>query len=79
MHPGRMPLHRGQSDFYRNDGFTAEEVKGRTTTEIGLCVDPDERDMIIEAVSQNQVLRNKEIQVRSKSGEIITGSCRRSP
>lgn len=55
-------------------GYRREDVVGRTTVEIGLWGNEEERARILRAVeTQNGSLRNLEISYRGKGGEIFTG------
>jgi PAS domain S-box-containing protein len=54
----------------RLTGYSREELLGRTSVELGLWVDPDERpDFVRKLVEKGQLL-NWERQVRTKQGEI---------
>jgi PAS domain S-box-containing protein len=56
--------------FERNLGFCREEVMGRTTIELGLWADPSQRAAIVADIKKNGRVVNREIRIRSKSGEI---------
>jgi len=51
-------------------GYARQEVIGRTTTELGIWADPDERLKIISMMRNLEFVQNFEIKVRRKSGEI---------
>jgi len=49
---------------------TREEVVGRTTTELGIWVDPAMRTTWVEKINQTSGIHNVELEVRSQSGRI---------
>ncbi len=51
-------------------GYTREEMIGRAPSEIGLWANLEERDKMLRALSEQGRIRNMEIQVRTKSGEL---------
>jgi PAS domain S-box-containing protein len=51
-------------------GYGREEVIGRTGAELGLAVHGDERATIVKRARTEGVLRNIEMQVRRKSGDV---------
>jgi PAS domain S-box-containing protein len=53
-------------------GYEREEMVGRTTTQLNLYANPDERVEIVRLISQCGQVVNREVQVRKKSGEILT-------
>ncbi|MFB2918994.1 adenylate/guanylate cyclase domain-containing protein [Aerosakkonema funiforme] len=59
--------------FLINSGFVREEVIGRTATELGIWVNPQDRDRIRQMLAQNGFVRNQECAFRSKSASIIVG------
>jgi len=56
--------------FERTLGFKRDEVIGRTVTELGLWVHPEDRAAVVEEIQKNGRVTNQEIQIRSRSGEI---------
>ena len=54
-------------DFF---GFSREEIAGRTAPELGMWVEPRERDILLETVRREGKCRNLEVHTRLKSGEI---------
>ncbi len=52
-------------------GYTREELVGRTSVELGLWVDPSEREEMLSAVVASDSLRDREIRLRTKLGEIL--------
>ena len=56
--------------FEKNTRFTREEVIGRTSLELGLWVDPQDRAAVVEEIKKNGRIVNREIRIRAKSGDI---------
>jgi PAS domain S-box-containing protein len=56
--------------FSRLTGYAREEVIGRTTLELGLWADPDEREFVLREILEQGYLHNREGLLRTKSGEI---------
>ncbi|HEY7545976.1 MAG TPA: PAS domain S-box protein, partial [Blastocatellia bacterium] len=54
--------------FLRNSGYAREEIIGRTTTEIGIYADPQERDRLRQMLEQQGSIHNVEVRRRVKSG-----------
>lgn len=52
-------------------GFERDEVIGRTTSELGLYVDENERARIVTAITEHGRIVNTDIRIRNKSGEIL--------
>ena len=56
----------------RTFGFrAAEEVVGRTAFELGIWVDPEERDRLFGGIAEGETRRN-EVELRMKNGDIRT-------
>ncbi len=51
-------------------GYAREDVIGKTSTELGLWVDPEERKRFVELLRENRQLRNHEAKFRLRSGEV---------
>ena len=51
-------------------GRTRDEVVGRTAQETGHWVDPEERERLTEAIREGNSVRNAEVRIRNKSGDI---------
>ena len=56
--------------FLRSTGYAREEVVGRTSTDLGIWVDPQDRDEMVKTLREKGVARNLELEFRMKSGEI---------
>jgi len=68
LHDGRMI--DANDRWLELFGYRRDEVIGRTIFELNLWADPGKRDGMVERVSRDGVVRDMEIQVRRKSGEI---------
>ena len=55
--------------FLNTSGYTREEILGRTPVELGLWVDPAQRDEGIRLLKEGKVVRSLECRFRVKSGE----------
>ena len=60
--------------FIRFFGYTEEEVVGKTSTELGMFANPEDRQEAIQKLQNNGFVRNFELDVRLKSGEVRTAS-----
>lgn len=60
-------------------GYPREELIGRTTTEIGLWPNPGDRKHIIQTLQEEGAVRNREVQLRARSGTLINGLLSMSP
>lgn len=58
--------------FSKITGYTREEVLGRTSLELGIWVDPDKRDAMIQILKQKGSISDLEVTFRTKMGEILT-------
>jgi len=56
--------------FLRITGYSRDEVIGRTSAELGLWVDPEERRRFVELLREKREIRNHEAKFRLKSGEV---------
>ena len=57
--------------FLRTFGYTRAEVVGRTAAELGLWVNPEQREQVIETIRRHGSMLNYPAQLRTKSGRII--------
>jgi PAS domain S-box-containing protein len=55
--------------FLSASGYTREEILGRTPVELGLWVDPDQRDEGIRQLRAGRTVRNMECRFRVKNGD----------
>ncbi len=56
--------------FLRGTGYSREEVIGHTATDLGLRLDPRERDQMVRMVREQGSVRNLPVKRRVRSGEI---------
>ncbi|CCO08936.1 PAS domain S-box protein [Desulforamulus hydrothermalis] len=61
------------SKFLELTEYRLGEVLGRTFQDLNLWVNPDRRQMVINRLLETGRLYNFELEIRSKSGKIITG------
>ncbi|HEY3704730.1 MAG TPA: EAL domain-containing protein [Terracidiphilus sp.] len=59
--------------FLALTGWTREEVIGRTSNELNIWADPNDRVRLVRALEQQGACRNLEAQFRKNSGEAIWG------
>jgi PAS domain S-box-containing protein len=65
-----LDTNQRSARFY---GYSREEIIGRTSLELGLWLDPADRQRLMDAVDQTGRAHNVEVQVRVRSGEIRRG------
>jgi two-component system sensor histidine kinase/response regulator len=53
-------------------GYEREEVIGHTSTELNIWVNLEDPANVIQLVQDTGVVRNQELDVRTKSGEVRT-------
>ncbi len=58
--------------FMRISGYRREEVIGRTSGELGIWVDPKEREEMVPVLKKDGAVWNKEVHYRTKSGNVLT-------
>ena len=58
--------------FERISDFRRDEVIGHTALELGIWADPKEREEIVATLKKDGMLRNREVHLRTKSGDILT-------
>ena len=56
--------------FEKATGFCAEEAVGRTTMELNMWTGPDNRTRILKGLQSGEGIRNMELEIRIKSGQI---------
>jgi PAS domain S-box-containing protein len=59
--------------FTEMTGFTEEDVKGKTSLEINIWGNPEDRKRLVRGLREKGVVMNLEAPFRSKAGNIITG------
>ncbi|MFM8423734.1 MAG: PAS domain S-box protein, partial [Chloroflexota bacterium] len=59
--------------FLRTFGYTKEEVIGRTARDLHLFVDPDQRDQLLTVMKAQGYLRDANLILRTKTGQIRHG------
>lgn len=65
--------------FERLSGYRRDEVLGRTSTELGIWVDPDVRTEMLRRLAEQGAVRDFEISFRTKSGEVVIALCNIDP
>src|SRR6266496_3585503 len=55
--------------FLRTTGYSREEILGRTATELGLWLDPDQEDQGMRSLRAGKPIHNVEARFRMKNGE----------
>ncbi|HKK00104.1 MAG TPA: PAS domain-containing protein, partial [Desulfotignum sp.] len=53
-------------------GYEPHELLGRTSTDMNIYVNPEERNMLMQQLQDQGCVRDYELQVRNKSGDIRT-------
>ena len=56
--------------FLRDHGFTRDQVIGRTSPELGLWANPDDRRLLIEAIERDGMVRDFEYQGQTRDGQV---------
>ncbi|HSD61748.1 MAG TPA: PAS domain S-box protein [Burkholderiales bacterium] len=59
--------------FERLTGYSRAEAIGRTTIELGVWANPGDRAQVVERMLAEGRIANHEVQLRRKSGELLTG------
>ncbi|MDD2898021.1 MAG: PAS domain S-box protein [Desulfuromonadaceae bacterium] len=59
--------------FTETCGFTAEDVIGKTSLELNIWADPEERDHLVTELKERGAVNNLEARFRCKNGSVITG------
>ena len=62
-------LHINEA-FSQQLGYTPEEAIGHTTQDIGLLIEPDKRSMAAERVRAGGNLRNLDMRIRTRDGQV---------
>jgi len=59
--------------FLKITGYTREEVVGKTSIEIDLWMEPEDRELLVKALKDRGFADNLEIRYRAKDGSVIYG------
>jgi PAS domain S-box-containing protein len=59
--------------FTRMSGYTAEEVIGKTSTELNIWANPADRDHLVKVLNEADTITNFEAKFRIKDGSTLTG------
>jgi len=59
--------------FVRTTGWTREEAIGKTSTELGLWADSEDRQRIIQLLQRDGFFENEEVRFRTKTGDFLEG------
>ncbi len=60
-----VEINRGFTELL---GYTAEEVAGKSSADLGIWVDPADRDRLVDALSRTGICTNLEASFRAKNG-----------
>jgi diguanylate cyclase (GGDEF)-like protein/PAS domain S-box-containing protein len=79
--PDAIAINRLRDGTYAevNDGFVAmsgfgrDELIGRTSLDLGIWADPDDRRVLVERLRRTAIHRNMEVQFRRKNGDLFWG------
>lgn len=61
--------------FLKATGYEREELIGRTSSEVGIWDDPQDRTLLVRMLEESGSVRNLELKLRKKSGEVRTTLC----
>ncbi len=64
-----LDINEALEDFL---GYTREEMVGHTTPEMGIWADPGFRETLVEALSSDGSMHDRECLFRTKNGDIVT-------
>ena len=56
--------------FLRASGYSRDEIIGRSSVELGIWVNPAQREEALEIIQKDGRVRNMEVQFKMKSGEV---------
>ncbi len=59
--------------FLETLGYSYNEIIGKTSGQLGIFADFDDRTFALERLKENFSVRELEVQVRKKSGQLIVG------
>lgn len=58
--------------FTRLTGYRTDEVLGHTALEINIWADPSQRQTLLETINRDGFVRNQEMLVRNRAGDLLT-------
>ena len=58
--------------FLQTTGYQSEEVIGKSSTELGIWTDPEQRDELHQVLKQHGRVCNAEVRFRIKTGEVLS-------
>ena len=59
--------------FTHTFGFTSQDVVGRSSVDLGIWVDPADRERLVAGLKQRGLVENLEATFRAKSGRLVRG------
>jgi PAS domain S-box-containing protein len=67
------------AEFTRITGYEPQDVIGRTSVELGVWVDLQDRDRLVQAIARDRAVRDLVVSFRAKNGDVlrmlVSGSC----
>jgi PAS domain S-box-containing protein len=66
-------LKETNDGFSSITGYTREETRGRSSVNLDLWVNPEDRDRVVSALREGRGVEGQEFRFRKKNGEIMTG------
>jgi PAS domain S-box-containing protein len=60
-------------EFTRLLGYSREEVIGRSTVELGLFVNPEDRERLLKIIASDGDLKDLELHLRARDGSVVIG------
>jgi PAS domain S-box-containing protein len=58
--------------FLEATGYSRKELVGNTSQKLGLWVNPAERDEVIDILQKEGIVKNREIKIQPRSGEVLS-------
>jgi PAS domain S-box-containing protein len=53
-------------------GYSREELLGQRTTDLGVWLNPRQRDELLRRVNEGEDITNREVQIRARDGRVLT-------
>lgn len=66
-------IYEMNEGFFKLSGYQKEEASGKTTQELLLYHNPDDREKLVKMLSENGKVKDLEFTFRKKSGELLFG------